>query len=832
MQNEPPALAVSDFGMLLRQYRVAAGLSQEELAERARMSANGVGSLERGYRRTPQRETLALLAGALTLTDEQRHAFEAAAAPVAFPRRAPAGPWPDTLVAPLPLALTTFVGRERELREIATLVREHRLVTLTGAGGVGKTQTASHVAMTLSEANDGTGVRFIPFAPLGDASLVTAAIASALGVPEVPNRPLIETLLAFLKTKSLLLIFDNCEHVVEEAAAVAAVLLTGCPRVRILATSREPLKSAGEFTYRVPSLDVPSSIALFTDRSRAVDYHFTIADDEVPLVTELCRRLDGIPLAIELAAARVNVLSIKALLEKLNDRFRLLTVGGRTALDRHQTMRAAIDWSYDLCFAQERCVFERLSVFAGGCTLADAALVCIGQCVKEADIFGLLSSLIDKSLVSMDFDGTDERYRLLESFREYASEKLAMRGEQHVIARRHALAALAAAERLNVAYGSQPDEVWNELARKELDNWRAALQWSLTNRGDVLLGQRLVGELNVIWQFFAPIEGRRWIASAFESAGEQTPTGVLARLDYIEATIAWVFHENALHLTSSQRALARYRAVGDSLGIARALCMNGHALLTHGRVEEALPLMQEALAMARKLGDRRLLAYTVRFLGWAASVHHGDILAAREQITEALQIYKALGAKLSAAYSLDDLGEAEFCAGNVEAALHYATEALAIVRSFNDMPLMASQLDGMSGYLVALGRYDEAQERILEVLDLARELHLEVRVGYALQHLAALAALRQYEAVEVEACQHQGAAKVLGYADARFQAMGAARLRNQEQQEYDRILVALYGALGPQALADLMAAGAAMTEDQAVEAALSLCIPGRAEADG
>jgi predicted ATPase/DNA-binding XRE family transcriptional regulator len=350
----------------LRHYRLAARLSQEALAERARMSTQGISALERGYRRTPQRETLALLAGALMLSDEQRGEFEAAAARTVLLGRGASvtvGPWAAGATATLPLALTSFVGRETELDEIATLVHDHRLVTITGAGGVGKTQTALHVGTALSKAGD-VPVCFVGLAPITDPSLVIAAIASALGVQQVPNRSLVDTLVTFLKGKTLLLIIDNCEHVITQAAMVAEALLGRCARLRILATSREPLRAAGEHSYRLPSLSFPSLeaglgirateatahavIVLFTDRARAVDHRFTLTDENAPTVAEICRRLDGIPLAIELAAAHVNHLSLKAVTQKLNDRFWILTGGARSALPRQQTMRATIDWSFAL----------------------------------------------------------------------------------------------------------------------------------------------------------------------------------------------------------------------------------------------------------------------------------------------------------------------------------------------------------------------------------------------------------------------------------------------------------------------------------------------------
>ena len=520
------------------------------------MSAKGIGALERGDRRTPQRETLALLVGALALDDEQRRHFESAATRSGLARRSggasvTVGPWADTTNSNLPFALKSFVGRETQLDEIIAVVRDNRLVTLVGVGGLGKTETALEVGRSLNDRSD-TAVCFVALASVSDPSLVATAIAATLGVQEVPNRPLLETLVAYLRHKTLLLILDNCEHVIMQAAEVTQTILSSCANVRVLATSRESLKAAGEQSYRLPSLSVPSpkearsisatdaaaygAIVLFADRAHGIDHRFALTDENAPVVAELCRRLDGIPLAIELAAARVNQLSPKALAEKLENRFRILTSGERTARARQQTMRATIDWSYDLLSAPEQRVFDRLSVFAGGCALTTATTVCGDEGMTEYDVFDLLSSLVDKSLVVVDPEGSEPRYRLLESFRQYANEKLVARGEQVLIAHRHALASFELAERLDHGFYYEPNIVPG-LIRDERDNWRAALQWALANGGDTVLGQRLVGRLVILWQDFAPVEGQRWLDSALELVDDQTPTDAIASLKYAEASL-------------------------------------------------------------------------------------------------------------------------------------------------------------------------------------------------------------------------------------------------------------------------------------------------------
>jgi predicted ATPase/DNA-binding XRE family transcriptional regulator len=825
----------SDFGTLLRQYRLAAGLSQEALAERARMSTEGISALERGYRRTPQRETLSLLAGALVLNDERREEFEAAAARSVLLGRGTSvtvGPWADGTTVNLPIALTSFVGRESELHEIKTLVREHRMVTLTGAGGIGKTQTALRVASALPGSAN-IAVCFIGLASISDPSFVVGAIASALRVQEVPNRPLIETLLVYLDNKALLLILDNCEHVITEAAIVATRLLTGCPRVRILATSREPMRAAGEYCYRLPSLSLPSpeasrqlsatdatvygAIVLFTDRACAANHRFTLTDENAPIVADLCRRLDGIPLAIELAAARVSHLSLNVLVQKLDDRFGVLTGGERTALPRQQMMRTTIDWSYNLLAAPERRVLERLSVFAGGCTLAAAAAVCGGEEATEVEVFNLLSSLVDKSLVVADLEGTEPRYRLLESFRQYAREKLATRTERNAVAHRHAIAYLEHATRVSQRLNALNDAVLAVRLQEELDNYRSALQWTLIERSDIFLGQRLAGQLLGVWGH-TPVEGRRWITLALELVDERTPVSVLAELNFAQATVAWLLSEYAPQLVSSETAIEHYRVVGDELGIARAQWRQGQALMCLRRVADAKIVLEAALQCARGLSDRQLVARLLVCLGYAGGLG-GNLDAARNYTAEALLIFESLGNRVSVAWTLDDLGEHEFLSGDADLAIRHATDALATFRTFNDARGVAAVLGGLAVYLVSLARFDEAEECAREALELARDRQWEVKAASSLQHLATIAAQRPQGDAERTGKARARAARILGFADARFRAIGSPRIALMEWQ-YGRVISALRESLGADAVARLMAEGASMTEEQAVEEAL------------
>ena len=527
------------FGTLLRQFRLDAGMTQQALAERANLSVEAIGALERGARTRPYRETVALLAHALELPPEREALLERAVDVAQPPRRRARidnlKPSLLRIVRPeadvtrghnLPQQLTSFVGRQRELGEIAGLLREHRLVTIVGAGGVGKTRVA---AQTGSELSGGfpDGVWMVDLAPLADQTLVASAMLNALQLPSTAGSAL-DAIVAYLKTRRLVLILDNCEHVLAEACKSAATIVASCPAVRVLATGREPLNVPGEQIYRLPSLGVPpdlcrsprdamryGAVKLYVDRARTVDTAFALTEGNAPAVAEICRRLDGIPLAIELAAARVNVLAPDQIAQRLDQRFRLLTGGDPRALPRHRTMTALFDWSYDLLPPREQRFFERLSVFAGGCTLEAATAVCAAVGEDDLEVIDLITSLVTKSMLLAESVGAEQRYRLLESSRQYARAKLIKRGEQEQAARRHALVYLDLADRLRRESYTTAERVRLAQANAELENWRTALEWALASQNDVIVGQRLaarMGDENV----FTLAEGRRWVRAALE----------------------------------------------------------------------------------------------------------------------------------------------------------------------------------------------------------------------------------------------------------------------------------------------------------------------------
>ena len=729
----------------------------------------------------------------------------------------------------LPAQLTSFVGREEDLAEISSLLHEHRLVTLTGAGGVGKTRCAIQIGAELLDGS-GDGVWLAELAPISDPALVATVIAQALNVQAPPNRPILDTLLAYLKRKRLLLILDNCEHVIDEARTVVGAILHACPDVRILATSREGLNISGETTYRMPSLAVPSSdrfssdeaprfgaVQLFIDRALSSDKRFALTAENAPHVAEICRRLDGIPLAIELAAARVKVLSPQQLAQKLDERFRVLTGGDRSALPRHQTMRALIDWSYDLLSSEERALFRKLAIFAGGFTLESASEVCSDEAIDEIATLDVLSSLVDKSLVQTEPVGSGTRYRLLESTRQYAREKLNESGAYEAVAHAHAAAYLALAEDLEDARETTPDRAWDARAEPELENFRAALAWAFSARGDVLLGQRLAGTLRPVWWAFGAAEGRRWVQTAREFADAQTPAATLAALDFAEAILTAMLVQYKASLAAAERALARYRELGDPLRTAHVQRLVGRVLVFLGRIAEGEALLTQALAEARTLGVRRFTIIVLEDLA-VARQFAGDVAGARQYSAEALAIARSIGAEREAAAVARNLAEAEFRGGDAAAALRLAGESLAVDRAFNDTRNAAGVLRNMAAYLVALERYDEARVSAREGLTAARDTQVAVGVAFALQHLAAVATLCHDVAAPLRE-ERARAARVSGYVDAQLAALEALR-EYTEQQEYDRMLPALRDALGVDECAKLMAEGGTWNEDQAVAEAM------------
>ncbi len=733
----------------------------------------------------------------------------------------------DELQNNLPRQLTSFVGRNRELSDIAALIETSPLVTLVGPGGVGKTRCAVQTGADLLDGT-GDGVWMVELALVSGPGLVANAIARAFGVREVPNRPVIDSLLAYLRRKRVLLILDNCEHVIGEVRSVTSEILRMCPDVRILATSREALAIAGERVYNLPTLSLPNGKAqlassevlgcdagmLFLDRARAIDPRFAVTDESAPYIAEICRRLDGIPLAIELAAARIRMLAPRQLAQKLDERFRILTSGDRAALPRQQTMRATIDWSYDLLSKEERAIFRSLSIFAGDFALDSAIAVCSRAGLGENAVLDALTSLVDKSLVQTESSDEQMRYLLLESTRQYARERLEEHGESDATALDHASAYLDLAEEIERLRGRMPDREWTAIAEPEIENWRTALTWSLDSREYIEIGQRLACALRRVWSSLGAPEGRRWLHTARERASKEIPPLIAAKLDLAEAQIAGALGQYKAMLVAAEAALERYETLGDALGATEAQHAAASALAFLGRVPEGEERLKAALTVARALGEQRLTGLILQSLAVARQIE-GDAPAARTLFAEALVIFNAIGAERQRATVSADLAELEFHGGDAAKALTFAREALAALREQRDRRRSALQLGNIAAYLNTLGRHDEARAAAREALEAASETQGDVFVAFALQHLAAVAALRAYPDPSLQRDALVRAACLLGYVTARLETLESDR-EYTEQYEYDAAIASLRGTFSAEDLDKHLKDGAVWNEERAV----------------
>ncbi|MGZ6345857.1 MAG: ATP-binding protein, partial [Candidatus Limnocylindrales bacterium] len=590
--------------------------------------------------------------------------------PAAFPALRTLDARPNNL----PRELTTFVGRDDELAEAKQLLMSVPLLTLTGSGGVGKTRMALELAARLI-ADFEDGVWLVELGDLAEGALVPQAIASTVGVREEPGRELMAALIDHLATKRLLLVLDNCEHLVADAARAANAIMRTCPEVRIVATSQEPLGLPGEGVFAVPSLAIPTStrrrtrdsltrydaVRLFTERAAAVLPAFELTEANTDAVVRICRCLDGVPLALELAAARVRALSVEQIATRLDGSFRLLTGGSRVAMSRHQTLEAAMAWSYELLSEQERAVLRRLAVFAGPFELEAAEAVCKGDTVAEDEVLDLLARLVDKSLVIADVTGSLLLYRLLGTIRQYARERLETAGEAQEAAQRHRDWYLGLVEQAKLELFRGPESAaWLERLEREHDNLRAALLFS-SNEPDGRgreAGLRLAAGLWRFWEIRGYLEeGRGWLEQTLAStvsaptalrANAYTGAGVLAAMqgDY---PAAYAFAEASLIL---------HRQLGNPNSIAYALNNLANIAVQMGDYERTRALSQEGIELLRSVGDERGVAFGLTNLA-DVEARLGDTAAARAHFDEAVRFFQAHGDRWAMAFALDSYGQAE-----------------------------------------------------------------------------------------------------------------------------------------------------------------------------
>jgi predicted ATPase len=814
----------------LRQYRVAAGQTQQTHAERARMSLAAIGKLERGARQRPYRATIALLGEALSLSPDDRLELERSAG-----RGVNTDLRPEQDVRPainLPIDLSSFIGREQDLAKIHEMLANHRLVTLVGAGGVGKTRlavrAAEHFIAGAPAGDQFDGAWLVDFSSVAEDEMVLLAIASSIGIARCGT---IDALITYLETQAFLLILDNCEHVLDPIAHTVKALLSGCPGARILGTSRKSLSVDGERIYRVPPLSVPpgdtlsadealnfDAIRLFADRAEATDSRFKLTDSVVPAVAEICRRADGIALAIELAAARTNALSATTIARQIGEHFALLGTGARTALPRHQTMRSLFDWSYNLLDDREREVFRRSSVFANGFTL-DLLCALYAEDPEQGEISGLLASLVDQSFVQCDIN-KGPRYRLLEPARQYAREKLINCGDDNRTARSHALALIALAEDFDSRLELIPDRVWDEFIARERDNFHAAFDWALGPHGEPALGQRLAASMSAIWSGFQSGEVRKWVSVAFTPHSETTPPKVQAKLAISAARSAIHFERSAEARVEACRHALTLQHSDDLRALTTAQYYLGLALGSMGRYEEADTALREAREAARSSGAQNEYNVATRALGVTRS-GIGDLREARELVSEALLSREVSGSERGAADARVELAEIEFASGSVEEALQLNECAAQFFRSHSNLRRLPITLCNSSAYLIALERYQEAWEHAHEAMRRSRAIGNVDSALWAMQHLAAIAVFGSNQSGNSTAVQR--AAKILGFVDE--SARQRAKYRPYtERQEYEKMLSTLRVTFGEAELDKHMAVGRAWPEEQAVAEALGITV--------
>ncbi len=647
----------------------------------------------------------------------------------------------------LPELLTSFVGRERELAEIKQHLPTLRLLTLTGMGGIGKTRLAHQAAAEMLDAYR-DGVWFVDLAPLVDPALVPSAAAQVLQVKEAPAQSLLDALCNHLRTRETLVILDNCEQVLDGCARLIAALLRETTQVTVIATSREPLHLPGERAYPLGSLPLADpkadarsiarsdAVQLFVERARQQRPRFDLQEERARAVAEICVRLDGIPLALELAAARVAVLPVEEIVRLLDQRFRLLTSGSRE-LPRHQTLRAMIDWSYELLDEAEKVLFARLAVFAGGWTLKAASEVCSGEAIAKDDVVYVLIGLIEQSLVVADEDG--DRYRMLETVREYAQERLKEHGIGDVVRERHRDYFLALAEETGPKLRGAEQVMWLNRLGKEHDNFRAALEWSL-DKPDSGAGLRLCTALQQFWFTRGYLsEGRAWCARALGKSGREERTSERANALNAAGRLACYQADYPAAKLLHQESLQIARELGDRRSIAAALGNLGNVLIEEGDNSAARALYEECLAIMRELGDPRDIAGALNNLGNVTN-EQCDFASARALYEECLAIAQELGDRTGIGIVLHNLGAVAYAQGDFRAAREFLGRSLAIRRELDERWGIASSLINLGEVACTQGDIASARALYQEGLAISCALDDRRQIAYSLEGMAALVA--------------------------------------------------------------------------------------------
>jgi predicted ATPase/DNA-binding XRE family transcriptional regulator len=813
----------SGFGAWIKQRRKALDMTQRELGLRASCSAETIQKIEAGALK-PSRQLAELLANSLDVAGEEREAFVRLARGLAPERARPLGI--GAQASTLPLEPTLFIGREREVAAVSDLLRrpEVRLLTLTGPPGIGKTRLSLRVAAEVAGDFSG-GVYFVALAPISEPGLVLSTIAQALGVREVGGQPLPEVLSGYLRDRRILLVLDNFEQVITAGAQVAQLVMQS-PGVKALVSSREVLHVYGGHDFPVPPMTLPGAgqvpsldalpeyeaVQLFVERAQAVRPDFSLTSENAGAVIEVCRRLDGLPLAIELATTRINVLTPQSMLTRLDSRLGLLVGGGQNLPPRQQTLRGAIDWSYDLLPHQEKALFRRLAVFVGGCTMEAASdfEIAKGKTQIRNSKFEIprfldtMESLVGKGLLRSVDVGMESRFSMMETIREYALEKLEESGEAGAVRRGHALFFARLAEQAEPELPRGEQSTWLNRLEIEHDNLRAALRW-LLDAGEGAEAARLAGALWWFWYARAYFtEGRGWLEQILERYA-RLPAGLKGKVLQGIAVLAWSQGDYDVSAGAATESLALRREIGDMPGIAGSLNLLGAVALQRGRNGEAAQLFTETLALRRNLGDEQGIALSLSNLGLVA-LNEEEYERAESLLNECLALRRKVRYRHGVAQTLNDLGVVMRCRGEYERADALHKESLAISRELAHKDGMALSLHRLGLVAMQSGNLTDAESLLKESLLLYKELGVRQGIAGCLEGLAS---------VRARLGDFHLAAMLCGAANELRNATGTPVPR-PELAEYEAALASTRAAMGQDEFARAWDSGCSMGWHKAI----------------